>query len=67
MGPVTSEGVKQTLMHNVDFDSSPGEDGITYRLPKKLIEIPWFSKFLVKMLDPIRKYKNMRSFENLDL
>ena len=54
LGPVTAEEVKQILMHEVDPDSSPGEDGITYRLLRKLIEVPSFFKCLVKMLDHIR-------------
>ena len=65
LGPVTSEEVKQILMHEVDPDSSPGEDGITYRLLRKLIEVPSFFKCLVKMLDHIRLYKNMGYLENL--
>ena len=65
LGPVTSEEVKQILMHEVDPDSSPGEDGITYRLLRKLIEVPSFLKCLVKMLDHIRLYKNMGYLENL--
>ena len=52
-------------MHEVDQDSSPGEDGITYRLLRKLIEVPSFLKCLVKMLDHIRLYKNMGYLENL--
>ena len=38
LGPVTSEEVKQILMHEVDPDSSPGEDGITTEMLKQLEE-----------------------------
>ena len=55
------------MTHEVDLDSSPGEDGITYRLLRKLIEIPSFLKCLVKMLDHIRENKNMGYLENLGI
>ena len=67
LGPITEEEVRQILTHEVDLDSSPGEDGITYRLLRKLIEIPSFLKCLVKMLDYIRKNKNMGYLENLGI
>ena len=67
LGPVQSEEVNQILHHEVDLDSSPGEDGITYRILKKLIEIPSFLSCMIKMLDHIRVNKNMGSLENMGI
>ena len=67
LGPVQSEEVNQILHHEVDLDSSPGEDGITYRILKKLIEIQSFLSCMIKMLDHIRINKNMGSLENMGI
>ena len=67
LGPVQTEEVNQILHHEVDLDSSPGEDGITYRILRKLIEIPSFLKCMIKMLDHIRANKNMGSLENMGI
>ena len=67
LGPVQTEEVNQILHHEVDLDSSPGEDGITYRILKRLIEIPSFLKCMIKMLDHIRVNKNMGSLENMGI
>ena len=48
LGPGQTEEVNLILHHEVDLDSSPGEDGITYRILNKLIEIPSFSKCMIK-------------------
>ena len=65
MEPIAEEEVRQILLHEVDLDSSPGEDGITYRILRKLIEFPSFFRCLVEMLDHIRKNKNMGLLENI--
>ena len=47
LGPVQSEEVNLILHHEMDFDSSPGEDGITYRILKKLNEIRSFLSCMI--------------------
>ena len=64
LAPVSKEDIKRILCEDVDLDSSPGEDGITYRILKKLIDFPSFSKCIVNMLDHIRHFKNMGALEN---
>ena len=67
MEPISEEEVKQILFHEVDLDSSPGEDGITYRILRKLIQVPSFSRCLVKMLDHIKTKKSMGILENVGI
>ena len=67
MEPITEEEVRQILFHEVDLDSSPGEDGITYRILRKLVQVPSFSRCLVKMLDHIKTKKSMGILENVGI
>ena len=60
LGPVVRDEVSG-ILNEVDLDSSPGEDGITYRI---INNSPSFSSTLVNMLDHIREYKNMGVLEN---
>ena len=64
LAPVSKEEIRSILHEDVDLDSSPGEDGITYRILKKLIDFPSFSQCMVNMLDHIRHFKNIGALEN---
>ena len=64
LAPVSKEEIRSILHEDVDLDSSPGEDGITYRILKKLIDFPSFLQCMVNMLDHIRHFKNIGALEN---
>ena len=53
--PIEEEEVGFILYHEVDKDSSPGEDGITYRFMKCFWEFPSYRSLYVNYLNYIRK------------
>ena len=65
IAPTTEEEIARILRFEVDVDSSPGEDGITYRFMKKFWKFSSYRKLYIKFLNYTRKIKSMGVENNI--
>ena len=65
--PTSEEEIAFILNNEVDLDSSPGEDGITYRFIKCFWELPEYRFLYLKFLNFTREYKSYGLVDNLGI
>ena len=66
-GPTTEEEISKILNFEVDLDSSPGEDGITFRFIKIFWSSESYRKLYLTYLNKTRSEGNMGCVENLGI
>ena len=62
-GPTTEEEIEGILNYEVDMDSSPGEDGITFRFIKSFWKFSSYKYLYLRFLNYTREIKEM-GYEN---
>ena len=62
LGPTNEDEIGFILGNEVDLDSSPGEDGITYRFIKVFWEWPAYKKLYLNYLNFTRESKSCGKF-----
>ena len=62
--PTCEEEISQILQFEVDLDSSPGEDGITYRMMSRLWDFPSYRFLYLKYLNFTRENSTWGVVEN---
>ena len=66
-GPTREEEITEILNFEVDLDSSPGEDGITFRFIKKFWKFRSYKYLYVKFLNYTRTIKDMGREKNVGI
>ena len=66
-GSVTEEEITNILSFQVDLDSSPGVDGITYRFIKIFWSFDAYKKLYLLFLNNSRREKNLGCSQNLGM
>ena len=66
-GPVEEEEIEYILKTEVDLDSSPGEDGLTYRFIKKFWKWQEFRELYIGFLNYTREIKSMGVIDNIGI
>ena len=67
LGPTNQEEISFILNHEVDPDSSPGEDGITYRFIKRFWDWPEYRDLYLKFLNFTRVNKSCGLLDNFGI
>ena len=67
LGPTSEEEITFILNNEVDLDSSPGEDGITYRFIKCFWDWAEYRFIYLKFLNFTRECKSNGLIENLGI
>ena len=66
-GPTESEEIEYILKHEVDLDSAPGEDGITYRFLKLFWQWKEFRELYLRFLNFTRENQTNGLIENFGI
>ena len=67
VNPVDEDEISQILSNEVDLDSSPGIDGITYRFIKLFWSFDSYKKLYLHFLNSCREQKNMGYVQNIGM
>ena len=64
ISPINESDISQILQHEVDKDSAPGEDGLTYRFMTIFWKLPEFIFLFLKYLNFTREDGSLGLLEN---